>query len=176
MSYTISKVAVTPETAVSLSALAIWCFAAQFSGSNTKEDMDNYLRESLSVTAMTSEQGDPDNTFLWAMSDESKRAIGYAKYRTGSSEACVKGPNPIELERLYVDPDNIGAGVGKALLDKVVQFTKDEGFSTLWLGVWEENPRSIKFYVREGFLDVGTHDFVLGGDVQNDRIMERRIS
>lgn len=77
----------------------------------------------------------------------------------------------VELERIYVVPDLIGNGVGKAMLDEVIRLTRAEGFCTLWLGVWEHNPKAIKFYVREGFVDVGTHDFVLGDDTQTDRIM-----
>lgn len=45
----------------------------------------------------------------------------------------------------------------------------------VWLGVWEFNPRAIKFYTRYEFKKVGVHPFVLGNDVQNDWLMARFV-
>jgi len=43
----------------------------------------------------------------------------------------------------------------------------------MWLGVWERNLRAIAFYAKCGFIDVGSHVFELGSDLQTDRIMWR---
>ena len=47
-----------------------------------------------------------------------------------------------------------------------------EGFQTLWLGVWEFNTRAIEFYHRQGFVDVGNKEFMLGSELQTDLIMQ----
>jgi ribosomal protein S18 acetylase RimI-like enzyme len=47
---------------------------------------------------------------------------------------------------------------------------------TIWLGVWERNARAIAFYRRWGFADVGSQSFQLGGDLQSDRVMARRVA
>jgi ribosomal protein S18 acetylase RimI-like enzyme len=49
------------------------------------------------------------------------------------------------------------------------------GGKTLWLGVWERNPRAIRFYEKQGFRDVGSYLFVLGTDPQTDRVMTRAL-
>jgi diamine N-acetyltransferase len=49
------------------------------------------------------------------------------------------------------------------------------GGRTLWLGVWERNERARAFYHKCGFVDVGSHVFVLGTDAQTDRIMVRPL-
>jgi ribosomal protein S18 acetylase RimI-like enzyme len=49
------------------------------------------------------------------------------------------------------------------------------GARTLWLGVWERNPRAIAFYRKCGFTEVGTQTFVLGTDHQRDLVLERPI-
>ena len=41
----------------------------------------------------------------------------------------------------------------------------------LWLGVWERNPRAIAFYRKAGFVEVGSHTFVLGSDPQRDLVL-----
>ena len=50
-----------------------------------------------------------------------------------------------------------------------------DGPRTLWLGVWERNPRAIAFYTKCGFVDVGEHAFVFGTDEQTDRVMARSV-
>jgi ribosomal protein S18 acetylase RimI-like enzyme len=57
-----------------------------------------------------------------------------------------------------------------------IKIAKSEGFTTLWLGVWEHNDRAIEFYKRQGFVDVGQHDFWLGKDRQIDRIMQLTLT
>ena len=53
----------------------------------------------------------------------------------------------------------------------VMEAAQTAGARHLWLGVWEHNPRAIRFYAKCGFVDVGSHDFVLGADRQTDRVM-----
>jgi ribosomal protein S18 acetylase RimI-like enzyme len=53
----------------------------------------------------------------------------------------------------------------------VEQVARDLGGRTLWLGVWERNPRAIAFYTKCGFVDVGAHAFFFGTEEQSDRVM-----
>ena len=73
---------------------------------------------------------------------------------------------------MYAETDLIGAGVGKTLLHTSIKIAQSEGFQTMWLGVWEFNERAIEFYRRQGFVDVGEHDFMLGSDRQTDLVMQ----
>jgi ribosomal protein S18 acetylase RimI-like enzyme len=67
----------------------------------------------------------------------------------------------------------------EAVPRRIAQKNSDQihdGKKTLvWLGVWEFNPRAIKFYTRYGFKKVGVHPFVLGNDVQNDWLMAKIV-
>jgi ribosomal protein S18 acetylase RimI-like enzyme len=73
---------------------------------------------------------------------------------------------------MYAETDKIGAGVGKTLLHTAIKIAQAEGYQSLWLGVWEFNERAIEFYRRQGFVDVGEQDFMLGRDRQTDIIMQ----
>ena len=50
-----------------------------------------------------------------------------------------------------------------------------QGIRTLWLGVYEHNPRARRFYARWGFVDVGEHVFLLASEEQTDRVMVRSL-
>jgi GNAT superfamily N-acetyltransferase len=46
---------------------------------------------------------------------------------------------------------------------------------TMWLGVWERNPRAVAFYRKYGFTRVGEHTFMLGADAQTDWVLARPL-
>jgi ribosomal protein S18 acetylase RimI-like enzyme len=153
-----------------LAELARTTFQAAFAHRNTPENMTLYVDQAFSVENIAEELTDPASTFIWA--EQTGIPAGYAKLRRGPAETCVTGPKPVELERIYANSDLIGAGVGKTLLHTSIKMAQSEGFQTLWLGVWEDNERAIEFYHRQGFVDVGEHEFMLGDARQTDLIMQ----
>jgi ribosomal protein S18 acetylase RimI-like enzyme len=50
------------------------------------------------------------------------------------------------------------------------------GGASVWLSVWERNPRAIAFYTKTGFIDVGSKVFMVGSDRQTDRVLARKIA
>ena len=87
----------------------------------------------------------------------------------------MTGPAPLELKRLYVAAAWHGRGVAQALMDAALMAARTCGARTLWLGVWERNPRAAAFYAKHGFRRVGEHTFVLGEDVQTDWLLARPL-
>lgn len=138
--------------------------------------MEAYVREAFSPERMRVELEDRTNTFFLAFSTGAELPSGYAKLRSGTPDPSVTGPNPIELQRLYVDRAAIGHGVGAALMRASLETAESRGYETLWLGVWERNARAIGFYERWGFQSLGDHVFRLGSDDQTDLIMVRGVS
>jgi ribosomal protein S18 acetylase RimI-like enzyme len=45
----------------------------------------------------------------------------------------------------------------------------------VWLGVWEENHRAIRFYTKNGFVVFDKHVFIMGNDEQTDLLMQLLI-
>ncbi|HEU0277108.1 MAG TPA: GNAT family N-acetyltransferase [Rhodanobacteraceae bacterium] len=159
-----------------LATLGAQTFRGTFAGANSIEDMNAYVRTSFSSAGVLAELADARNTFLLAFIGEAGPPTGYAKLRAGTVDPGVTGPDPIELQRLYVDRRSIGQGIGAALMRASLHAAWSAGFRTLWLGVWEHNPRALSFYERWGFRTVGDHVFRLGSDDQRDLIMVRAVS
>lgn len=137
--------------------------------------MKAYLAEAFAEQNVAAELCDPANTVLLAVAPEGS-AVGYAKLRRGPADAAVTGSRPIELERIYVDATAMGTGLGSALLDASIALARTEGYDTMWLGVWEHNPRAIEFYRRKQFTKVGTRVFVFGSSEQTDWLMVRNLA
>lgn len=166
------------EDAARLSRLAAITFRDTFEVGNTPEDMERYLTEAFTPHRQAAEISDPDSTILVAEHDDSSDTaefMGYAHLVSGSSPEAVTGRSPIELKRLYVARAWHGRGVAQALMDAVLSAARARGAKTLWLGVWERNPRAAAFYEKYGFTRVGEHSFLLGTDVQADCVLARPL-
>jgi GNAT superfamily N-acetyltransferase len=147
-------------------------FYEAFAAQNTAEDMAAYLAASFGEDRQAAEIADRDAVTLLAEADAT--ILAYAQLRRSSPPACVSGSDPVELVRFYVDRDWQGRGVAQALMQATDAAASTLG-RTIWLGVWEHNLRAIAFYVKCGFVDIGSHEFRLGQDRQTDRIMSRAV-
>lgn len=65
------------------------------------------------------------------------------------------GPEGSELYALYVRPDRIGTGTGRALLDEWLLRCERARSPRLWLWVLEGNTPARRFYERAGFRPDG---------------------
>jgi len=161
------------EDAKLLAELGAQTFAETFTEDNTPEDMAAYLAASFNLEKLTAELTDPLSLFFIAEVDG--HAAGYAKIHAGEASQGVEGQKPIELVRLYVSRKWLGRGVGQALMQRCLNKAREQGFQTIWLGVWEHNSRALAFYRKWDFHEVGEHVFQLGSDPQRDILMQRAI-
>ena len=60
-------------------------------------------------------------------------------------------------------------------MDAAIEAARSRGARSLWLGVWERNPRAVAFYRKYGFTRVGEHTFMLGADAQVDWVFVRPL-
>lgn len=165
--------AATADDAAALAAFAQACFHDAFAADNRAEDMAAYLAATFSPERQAAEIADPATQVLLAHVDGA--LAGYALVAAGAAPRAVTGAAPIELRRFYVARPWHGRGVADALMDAVLAAARARGAATLWLGVWERNPRAIAYYRKRGFADVGSHAFMLGNDRQTDRLMARAV-
>ncbi|MGB7922580.1 MAG: GNAT family N-acetyltransferase [Pyrinomonadaceae bacterium] len=156
-----------------LAELGARTFHDAYAAESDPQEMEDYISSNFSHAQIASQINDPSTTFLLAYIGE--QPIGYARLRVGHAPACVRGPEPIELVRLYLDQRVIGRGHGSALMRACLEEAARLGRQTIWLGLWELNLRARLFYERWGFKDAGTHGFVFGDEVHDDPVMERAV-
>ena len=145
-------------------------FSETFSVGNTEENMKNYLEEGFSDEKLSQELNDPNTAFYFAKQDDD--VIGYLKLNFGASQTELKDESALEIERIYVLKDFHGKSVGQVLYNKAIDIAKEKKTKYVWLGVWEENPRAIRFYKKNGFVEFDKHIFKLGDDEQTDIMMK----
>ena len=160
--------------AESLAAFAARTFSEAFGADNRPEHLAAHLVTSYGVGQQASELSDP--AFVTLLAEVGLELAAYAQLRRRVPPSCVNGPAAIELYRFYVDRPWHGRGLAQRLMSAVHAAAGELGCATLWLSVWERNPRARAFYAKCGFQDVGTADFYVGSDRQTDRILVAPVS
>jgi diamine N-acetyltransferase len=163
----------TLDDQAALTAFGHRTYSETFAPDNKPDDMAEYLAMAFSVDRQRAELSDPETWTL--LGEVDGKLVAYAQIRRTEVPECVTGPSPIELVRFYIDAPWHGQGLAPALMTAALEQCATQGARTIWLGVWERNHRAMRFYAKHGFVDVGSHEFVLGQDRQTDRIMSRAL-
>lgn len=150
-------------------------FSATFGHSVPAHELQAYLDESYSTTAINNDVGNPNKNMIVATTPDNT-IVGFALLTRGTSEPCIDQiENKVELQRIYVHPDYHGLGIGKVLAVRVEDMAREQGFKHIWLGVWEENLKAQQVYEKLGYVLAGDHDFAIGEVVQTDHIMVKPL-
>lgn len=166
------RIANTTDAAL-IAEMSRQTFYDTFADANTKEDMDLFMNEQFTTEKLMAEVGAAGNIFLLAYDGD--EALGYVRMHEGEQYAAFNNQPSIEVVRIYATKAAIGKGVGKALMQTCMDIAREQHKKIIWLGVWEHNQRAIDFYAKWGFEKFGTHDFVLGKDVQTDWLMMKQL-
>lgn len=163
-----------PGDAPALASFAEAIFRETFGPGNRPDDLDAYIATAYGPGRQEAELRDPAIVTLLA---EMEGALaGYVQLSARRQPEAATWPAPVEIMRFYVGRRWQGRGVARALMLEALMEAVRMGGRTVWLCVWEHNPRAIAFYAKCGFADVGSAPFQLGADRQTDRIMARSLA
>lgn len=149
----------TPADAALLAKIGGISLLESHGHSAPAEIMQQYVANSFSEEACRAELADDNNIFT---------AVVYQNEPVGYSKIILRTPHPLvdlhpvtKLERLYLLKEYYGHRLGHQLLEEAINFSESSGDKGMWLDVWQENHRAIRFYQKQGFETVGEDRFVL---------------
>lgn len=149
-------------------------FYETFASGNTEEVMQQYLQTSFSAEKVKTELNHPNSLFFIAW--DNQIPIGYLKVNMNDAQTELQESDSLEIERIYVKAHYHGKKVGQLLYDQAVEIAIKTMKKSIWLGVWEENPKAIRFYEKNGFVPFSRHIFKMGDEEQTDIMMRKIIA
>jgi ribosomal protein S18 acetylase RimI-like enzyme len=161
------------EDVSALQMIAQQTFSEMFADYNSADNLKKYLDEKFTVTKLSEELNHPHSKFYFAQIGE--EVVGYLKTNTGEAQTELMDLNAFEIQRIYVLQAYHGKKVGQQLIEKAIEDARKTTNSYVWLGVWEENHRAIRFYSNNGFIKFDTHIFKMGDDEQKDWMMKLEL-
>lgn len=162
------------DDAPALAALGRRTFAEAFGADNTADDLATFLESTYTPALQRAELADSALTYL--IVERSGTPVAFALLRAKGASPFIEDPSAIELQRFYVDQSCHGTGVAQALMASCVETARRAGAMTLFLGVWEQNARALRFYAAQQFTEVGRKIFQVGSDPQQDLVLARRLA
>lgn len=153
--HTIRKATITD--AKKLAEIAKASFLVAHGHSAPKEDIDNYVAKNFKELNFQLEIENPKNLYNLIYSDD--KIAGYSKLILNSANENVTDKNIAQMSRLYLLEEFYGLSLGKELFNFNIDFSKQNNQKGIWLAVWIENQRAIKFYTKMGFKKVGSFDY-----------------
>ena len=148
-------------------------FRIAYQADNDPVEFEAYCAQAFTVDQFRQEMENPHAEF-WLGEGEGQ-LMAYVKLNYQAPHETLPGLQCAQVERIYVAPEAQGKGIGAALLDFSCEKALTFGNDTLWLSVWQKNPRAVKFYERCGFEICGTEIFDVGNDPQLDWVMYKSL-
>lgn len=162
------------EDADVLSSIANTAFELACPPDSDREEIANYVAKNFNPAKFMQLLADEGTLLMCAWDGEI--AIGFLVLKI-LSECPVEhaiGNTPIqtaELQRLYLLPEYHGSGAAQLLLSCALTLCAKEKRRAVWLTVFSENERAIRFYNKSGFAKTGSIHFKMGSEVHLDDVM-----
>jgi len=99
--------------------------------------------------------------------------VGWAALTPVSGRCVYAGVGEVSV---YVSPAHQGMGIGRVLLDELVNSSERNSLWTLQAGIFPENQASIQLHLKSGFRVVGHREKIgqMNGIWRNTVLLERR--
>jgi diamine N-acetyltransferase len=161
----------TARDAEGLSAFAARVFPLGGRSDAPATDIQAHIAAHLTPERFCELIADPDAVVILASSGP--EIAGYGVLIHDCRHPQIEEPTQAEVRKFYVDPQHHGQGLAHRLMRELLQAASPG--ETVWLSVFSENPRAIRFYERSGFRVVGKQDYWVGDDCQKDFVMRREV-
>lgn len=170
--YEIKIVPAIEEDASMIADLSRDTFYETYAEENTPENMVKFMHYQFSKEQLMDEVGKKENHFFLAYINDA--VVGYIKLKDATHKHFGDN-NGVEISRFYARKAFIGKGVGKTLMETALNYAQKNGKEWIWLVVWKQNTRAIRFYESFGYCIFEECTFVLGDDIQHDWVMKRNV-
>ncbi len=165
---------ITIDQVETLQRIAHATFLAAYSGQIEEAEMRDYLVQTHSIEALSAELSDPEVRYYFVL--QGLELAGFVMLRQNRSHPELGNGKATLLNRIYLLPEYWGAGIARSMMEFCEDFARRDGSRWLWLQVWQENKRAIRFYEKCGFAHFGFMDFHLGDVVHSDWVMRKELS
>ena len=125
--------------------------------SASKEDINTFISKTYTKDKLCKELENP--TIEYHIIYYKNKVAGYSKIELNIPNTTIEHTNITKLDRFYLLKEFYGLQLGKVLVDFNIELSKKNLQKGMWLAVWIENKRAIKFYSKNGFKIVGKYDF-----------------
>ena len=153
----ISIIKATEKDHTAIVRIGLSAVAEAHRDSCSAADLKDYLDRNYNLDAIKAELNDSDNIYhiIYYNGDPA----GFSKIVLNAKHPNIPAENTTKLDRIYLLKEFYGMKLGAELLKVNNAYAKNNGQSGIWLFTWIGNTHAIEFYLKAGFIIIGSHDF-----------------
>jgi len=149
----------------SLAQLSRKTFIESHGHSADEKDILAYANLNFSIEKLSADLQDPRIFFNKVYVND--QLAGYSKLILNEPNAFTPVTPLAKFERLYLLKDFYGLGLGDSLLNHNIEIARLHTQKGLWLFVWTQNEKALRFYRKSGFKSIGKYDFKISDKHSN---------
>ena len=155
----------TDEMMPALAKVAAQSFWESHGHSASAREIEEYTANKFSLGQLMSEKREAGAIFRMAFWNGEPAA--YSRIVLNRPMKNSKAENICKMDRLYVLEKFLEYRIGQSLMDDSLRIAKEHGQNGMWLNVWIDNKRAVRFYEREGFKKAGEEGFKISATHSN---------
>lgn len=157
-----------------ITAIGKQTFLESHGHSASHADINAYINEKYTPEAIGSELSNTSNHYHILFYDN--QPAGYSNIVLNSTHSNISLSPATKLDRIYILQEFFHLKLGSFLLDYNIQVAKENDQQGMWLYVWTENHRAVRFYTKNKFTIIGGYDFRISATHTNpNHLMWRRL-
>ena len=137
-------------------------------------DIQEYINGNLNTSVLRQQLRSSENHFYFILKDQ--ELAGYSKIILDKSHPSIGWQPVAKFERLYLPREFYGLGLGEELFAHNLDIARSNHQKGMWLFVWVENERALRFYHKHDFQIIDQQDFKISEDHANpNHLMWRKL-
>lgn len=132
----------------------------------SEKDMDEYLSKNYNTDAIKAELTDTDN--IYYIINYNEQPAGFSKIVFNAEHPNIIQKNIAKLDRIYLLPEFHNLKLGLELLRFNIRLAADNHQAGIWLFTWIGNTKAVRFYLKNGFVIIGSHSFKVSDTHYNE--------
>lgn len=142
----------TPQDAEAIAGIHVRAWQTAYRGQLSDDYLDQLRVDERLDMHRAALEAPPAEYRMW-VAEDSGHPVGFAV--TGKSQDADAEDRTAELYAIYLEPEQLGTGVGRALFEHAVDDLRERGYRTATLWVLETNARARRFYEIAGWVHDG---------------------
>lgn len=151
-----------------IAALSIQVWLDTYAKQGIRKSISQYVLNEFTEKNIECKLISENEVYFVAIEDD--HLVGYVSLNISATCPVIDNKIP-ELDRLYIQENFTGNGVGSKLLKYALSFCNSSGHEQLWLTVFHENIRALKFYEKHAFKEIGLTYFELENEKHKNHIL-----
>lgn len=156
------------KDSIDIAALSIQVWLDTYATKGIRKAISKYVLNEFTEKNIERKLRFDNQVYLLAIEDD--HLIGYVSLNV--KVTCpITGDEIPEIDKLYVQESFTGKGKGSDLLESALSYCKSKGHKKLWLTVFHENKRALKFYEKHDFKEIGLTYFELESEKHKNHVL-----